>query len=378
MFVKSVSGSFCLLFLVALVGCAEDEPPEKAPITRPVKIFVVEGATADAIRTFPGIVDATQTAELAFRVGGLVEEILVREGDMVEQNQMLARLDPADYQLVKDDRQASFDNAKSNFERAKELIVDGNISRMDYDRMEASYRSSAAALSQAEKDLEYTVIHSPFRGRIAQRHVEKFEEVLAKQTIFILQDILQLDVIINVPESVVRMVSGAIGGKGGTALDAEVEKTRAFATFEGQAGQRFPLHPKEVATKADEQTQTFKATFTMDTPEQFTLLPGMTATVTLDMTALIGKKRSKWVPVRAVQADAGLEPRVWVLNPADMTVSPREVTIGRLSGGNIQILSGLAGGDEIVSVGAPYLAEGMRVSRMALSEQAVPRADDPS
>jgi RND family efflux transporter MFP subunit len=378
MFVKSVSGSFCLLFLVALVGCAEDEPPEKAPITRPVKIFVVEGATADAIRTFPGIVDATQTAELAFRVGGLVEEILVREGDMVEQDQMLARLDPADYQLVKDDRQASFDNAKSNFERAKELIVDGNISRMDYDRMEASYRSSAAALSQAEKDLEYTVIHSPFRGRIAQRQVEKFEEVLAKQTIFILQDILQLDVIINVPESVVRMVSGAIGGKGGTALDAEVEKTRAFATFEGQAGQRFPLHPKEVATKADAQTQTFKATFTMDTPEQFTLLPGMTATVTLDMTALIGKKRSKWIPVRAVQADAGLEPRVWVLNPADMTVSPSEVTIGRLSGGNIEILSGLEGGDEIVSVGAPYLAEGMRVSRMALSEQAVPRADDPS
>lgn len=378
MFVKSVRISGCLLLLVVLAGCGADEPPAKEPVTRPVKIFVVERATADAIRTFPGIVDATQSAELAFRVSGLVQEILVREGDMVEKDQVLARLDPADYELVEEDRQATFDNAKSNFERAKELIVDGNISRMDFDRMEASFRTSSAALSQAEKDLEYTVLNSPFRGRVAQRRVEKFEEVLAKQTIFTLQDIQQLDVIINLPESVVRMVRGNMASKGTMPQGEDVDNARAFVTFEGQAGQQFPLHPKEVATKADSQTQTFKATFTMDAPENFTLLPGMTATVTLDLTRLIGEKRSKWVPVRAVQADTGLRPRVWVLNPADMTVSPREVEIGRLSGGNIEITGGLAGGDEIVSVGAPYLAEGMRVSRMALTEQAVPRSDDPS
>ena len=61
-----------------------------------------------------------------------------------------------------------------------------------------------------------------------------------------------------------------------------------------------------------------------------------------------------------------------------MTVSSRSVSIGRMSGSMIEITDGLEGGEEIVSVGAPYLAEGMRVTRMAETEQAVPRAGDPS
>ena len=81
--------------------------------------------------------------------------------------------------------------------------------------------------------------------------------------------------------------------------------------------------------------------------------------------------------MRAVQADNGLEPRVWVLDPASMTVSSRAVEVGRMSGRSIQVTSGLDGGEEIVSVGAPYLAEGMRVTRMKMTEQAEPRADDP-
>jgi len=83
------------------------------------------------------------------------------------------------------------------------------------------------------------------------------------------------------------------------------------------------------------------------------------------------------VPVRAVQADSGLEPRVWVLDPQSMTVSSQKVTIGRMSADMIEVTSGLAGGEEIVAVGAPYLAEGMKVTRMAQTEQAVPRAGDP-
>ena len=84
----------------------------------------------------------------------------------------------------------------------------------------------------------------------------------------------------------------------------------------------------------------------------------------------------KWVPVRSVQGDNALKPRVWVLNADTMTVSSRSVEIGRMSGRSIQVLEGLDGDEEIVSVGGPYLAEGMLVTRMKLTEQAIPRADD--
>jgi multidrug efflux pump subunit AcrA (membrane-fusion protein) len=85
----------------------------------------------------------------------------------------------------------------------------------------------------------------------------------------------------------------------------------------------------------------------------------------------------KRVPVRAVQGDSSLKPRVWVLDPQTMTVSGQEVAIGRMSGDMVEVTDGLAGGEEIVAVGAPYLAQGMKVSRMALTEQAAPRAGDP-
>lgn len=359
-----------------LAACADSDPePPPAP-TRPVKTFVVSGGSEDARRTFPGRIDATQRAELAFRVSGQLQDILVKEGDLVQEGEVIARLDPTDYQLVYDDRKAVFDNAKANFERGKGLIADGNISRMDFDRMEAQFRTASANLSQAEKNLEYTVLTSPFAGRIARRWVENFEDVAAKQTVFTLQNINELDVIIDLPESVVRMVRGGVSDS--VAGNSRVESaTRAYARFEGRPDARFPLKPKEIATKADPQTQTFRATWTMQAPTEFTVLPGMTTTVELDMSSLIDRDSIRRVPVRAVQADSKLDARVWVLDPETMTVSSRDVTIGRMVGRSIEVTSGLEGGEEIVAVGAPYLAEGMKVTRMARSEQAVPRADDP-
>ena len=69
---------------------------------------------------------------------------------------------------------------------------------------------------------------------------------------------------------------------------------------------------------------------------------------------------------------------MWVLDGASMTVSSQAVVIGRMSGRMLEVTGGLNGGEEIVSVGAPYLAEGMKVTRMARTEQAQPRADDPA
>lgn len=368
-----------LILAVLLTACSAEEPIVDGPTSRPVKIFTVTGGTADGIRRFPALVDASKRAELAFRVSGKLQEILVREGDLVEQDQLVAKLDPTDFQIVVDDRQATFDNAQRNFARAKELIVDGNISRTDFDRMEAEFKTTQAAQNQAERELGYTELRAPFAGRIAQRRVENFEEVVAKQTVFNLQDVSSLDVIIDLPETVVRSIRGSTVRESVSARDAQSSgRVEAWVNFDDRAGTQFPLTVKEVATKADSQTQTFKVTFTMESPRDFNVLPGMTAQVQLDMSKLMAEDTSRWIPVRAVQADSGLAPRVWVLDAQSMTVSSREVEIGRMSGSSIEIIGGLEGGEEIVAVGGPYLSEGMRVTRMPDREQAIPRADDPA
>ena len=321
---------------------------------------------------------ASKRADLAFRVPGVLQQMLVKEGQTVKEGDLLAALDPTDFNIILEDRQALFDNAERNFTRAKELIVDGNISKLDYDRMEASFKTTRASLSAARQDLVYTELRSPFDGSIGQRLVENFEEVQAKQTVFRFQDNSQLDVLIDLPEALVRslrMEDEEIGEDGTTSA---AKLIKAYARFEGRGDTRFPLTIREVATKADSQTQTFRVTLTMPAPTEFRVLSGMTVTVGIDFASLMDADESKWVPLNAVQADSGLNARVWVVDESTMTVSSLPVTIGRMRERSIEVTSGLYGGEEIVSVGAPYLAEGMRVTRMKQTEQAKPRQGEAS
>jgi RND family efflux transporter MFP subunit len=371
---NSVLAISMLAALSACSGPQEELPP---PPVRPVKLFTVEGSDGAALRRFPGAISASQRAELSFRVNGVLQEILVKEGDQVKKGQVLARLDPTDYRIRVSDRQATFDSTEKNFNRAKELIQDGNISQTDYDRVEANFRTSEAALKLAKQDLAYTRLQAPFAGSIGRRDVENFEEIQAKQAIFQLQNVDQLDVAIDLSENLVRSLRRA--EKAGAASESEAASVvEAYASFEGKEADKFPLKIKEVSTKADTQTQTFRVTFTMPQPKGFAVLPGMTANVFLDLSRVTSTDTAKWVPIGAVVADSGLDAQIWVLDGKTMTVSARPVKIGRMSGANIEVNSGLTGGEEIVSVGAAYLAEGMQVSRMILTEQAEPRADDPS
>jgi len=367
----------CLALVASAVlsACGDKEPPAPEISSRPVKTFLVAGSEGGSERSFPGRIESSNRAELSFRVAGTVQDILVKEGDLVVEGQLLAKLDPTDYQTVVNDRQATFDNAERNFQRGKELVGDGFISRTEFDRLEANFKTSEAALTAAKQDLAYTELKAPFGGRVAKRYAEKFEEIGIKQPMFTLQDVDQLQVKVDLPESLIRSLRPS---QEVSEARSENTKVSAFVTFEGKPDQPFPLTIREISTRADPKTQTFEVTFNLPAPENFIVLPGMTATVTIDLSQVMqNADTTQWVPLNAVVADNALGARVWVLDPQTMTVSSVGVEVGRMQGDQVEILSGLDGGEEIVSVGAPYLAEGMQVTRMEESEQAEPRADDP-
>jgi RND family efflux transporter MFP subunit len=363
---------------LALAACGErgdGAPAETA--ARPVRTIVVGDSAGSELRRFPGRVEATQQAELSFRVAGQLREIRVREGDRVEAGGVIARLDPTDYETALADRQATFDNAERNYRRASELVESGSISRLDYDRMEAQFRSAEAALEQARNNLAYTELRAPFTGRIAQRLVENFEEVQARQPVFYLQGDQQLDVIIDLPETIIRQVRrGDAVEMDEDVASSDAARVRAWATFSDYPELQLPLSLREVATRADASTQTYRVTFSMPPPEAFTVLPGMTAEVAVDFSPLLSADQVFWLPAQAVQADASLAAQVWVYDSATGTVTARPVETGRLADDRIQVLSGLEGGEEIVAVGAPYLSEGMRVRPLPQLEQAEPRPGD--
>jgi len=375
MSIRSRAALIALIAAVLFQGCGSEDSEPQEQSARPVKTFVVAGGQALSERSFPGRIESTYRADLAFRVQGTVQDILVKEGDLVEQGQVLARLDPTDYETVVRDRQATFDNNERNFRRAEELVEDGFISRTEFDRLEANYRTAEAALASARQDLDYTVLRAPFSGRVAKRHVERFEEIGIKQTMFTLQDVQNLQVKIDVPEAMIRSLKPPAEAHASGEANEEV---RAFASFEGQGDRRFPLTFREISTRADPQSQTFEVTFDMPAPEDFIVLPGMTAAVTINLSDRVVDQGGRvWVPVDAVVADSELIARVWVLDAQAMTVSSTPVEVGRMEGSRIEVVAGLQGGEEIVSVGAAYLSEDMPVFRMETTEQAVPRSGDP-
>ena len=345
-----------------LAACEKQAPPQEteAPL-RPVKSVVVSGGGASGLRTFPGRVDASRQVELSFSVAGKIEELPAREGEAVKEGDMLAKLDPTDFQNEVNDQKARFDKAKSEFARAKELIKKGYIARQDYDALESTLRSATATLARANTDLGYTVLNAPFSGRIAQRYVENVTEVQAKERVMAVQDVETLEVKLDVPENVIRLVRRS---------DEDRKRVPVSVRFDGGGDKSFPLTFKEAATRADAQTQTFEVTFTLPAPTEVNLLPGMTVSVDVDLSKIQNTEGRFALPVSAVVGDIEKDPTVWVVDEESMTVIPKVVQLGSMAGGSINVTGGLEPGERVVVAGVSFLREGMKVRLLEDKEQA--------
>lgn len=349
-----------VIAVLSVYGCDQEGTVIVEQLPRPVKAYVIGGDEASEIRRLPARVFASQRADVSFRVPGLIVELPVKEGDVVKEGQLLARLDQKDFRTTVNDRQAKFDEAKANYDRGKELVKDGFISKMDFDRLESNYKTSKANLEQAKLDLSYTSLKASFGGQVAKRYVQKNEEVRKKMPIFALQNTGQLDIKFDVPE---RLLLGMRDFNERDDMSPEERPTTAYARFTSD-GQRYPLLYKEIATRADQQTRTFEATFVLDTPKGITVLPGMTAEVDIDLAVLYGSKDFEiLIPNTAVFADPDGSPRklVWVLDLEAMTIQSREVETGDLVGDRIRIVSGLKAGESVVSAGVHHLEDGQKV-----------------
>ena len=103
--VRKTAFSYCLLVtvgsMVVLSGCERPEV-ERAEVVRPVRILTIGDGNVGRSLSYSGQMRAGETAELGFEVPGRIIELPVNEGQQVNQGDMLARLDPADFQRTVD------------------------------------------------------------------------------------------------------------------------------------------------------------------------------------------------------------------------------------------------------------------------------------
>jgi len=298
-------------------------------------------------------VQGTQRVKLSFRVSGPLVELPINEGDSVEVGELLAQIDPRDFKVALEKARAEFEKAEADYKRYRDLYEDDAVPLADLDLYRANRDVAKSQLDNAKDNLDYTTLRAPFTGIIGEKFVNNYEYVRVEQEITSINDISMVEIVIDVPESIMATVK-----KG---MDLKLE-----ASFEAAPGKQFPLEVKEVATQADLATQTYKLTLIMPHPQGLSILPGMTASVEShlppkEIESFTGKSMIA-IPSIAVFPDEANRSFVWVVDPNNSTVHKREVQIGSVAGTeDIHITGGLTFGERIVIAGINHLREGMKV-----------------
>ncbi len=346
------------LAISGALGCAEEAPPAPDPV-RPVKILEISAGGSMGTVEFPGEIRAAQQAELAFEDAGKLLELLVRDGQEVSLDQVLARLDPRDFESIRDVENAMLAKAEADFSRIKALYDADIASQQEFDAARSQFEIARANADRALKNLEDdAVITAPFAGTVAKVYVENFQNVQAKEIIVLLQDTSSLEVAVAIPETAFART------RRGTSEEERNAVLQPMVFVSSVEGRSFPAKVREFSPTADPTSRTYEAVVSIQSPSDITLLPGMTASVRVN--ALAGGTESGGsiqIPARSALADEQGNAYVWKVDRSSMQASRAAVELGALTGDSVTVTSGLASGDWIAVSGVHQLREGMRVRR---------------
>lgn len=356
------------------MGKVSEAEPE---VIRPVRTVSLKGGGDGAKRYF-GTVQGARRVDLSFRVSGPLKQVLVEKGASVKKGDLLAAIDPRDFQTqlkqaqgAQAQAQAQYNDASANFKRYDNLYKKQIVAASAHDAYKARLEVSRSALRSAEartaaakdalKDVE---LHAPFDGIIADRMVENFQDVTAKQPVIRLQDISTLDIVFGLPENDVLLAPLPASAD----LKALVKDTQSYsmeARFDAVPSRAFPVRLKEFAAQADPSTNTYPVTVTLPQPDDVRVLPGMAATVTVRFSASETSSEDRYlVPATAVLNEGGDRCFLWRFEEGQVRRVP--VTTSAPHDDGMLEVSGpdLRGGDRIVAVGVHFLRDGQKVRLM--------------
>ncbi len=342
--------SFAVMAALLLTGCdetsAQAEATAHSAMPKVVRVESVDARDRQVTHRFSGRVEAVQTIDLSFRVAGRLAKLSVKEGHVVKKGDLIAALDPTDFERAVREAKVGLNLAQQEYERAVKLRERGAVAEKTLDQAKATRDLAAVALDDAQQDVAYTRLVAPFDALITKRLAENFTNVAAGSQVVRIQDVTEIQIDVDAPE----------------ALLSQVEKSEVItleAEFPALPDVRFPLEYREHSSEPNAVTQTYRVTLAMPQQDGLRVLPGMTASVFVTLATKGGDAVS--VPLTAVAADENKVFFVWVYDQGAKTVSKRAVTIGPVGDGVVPVLSGLNGGEEIVTAGVSRLHEGMSV-----------------
>ncbi|NEW90583.1 efflux RND transporter periplasmic adaptor subunit [Rhodopseudomonas sp. BR0M22] len=357
--------------VVSLAGCGDGKQAGADQQTPPVAVSVVAVApeTLRIVSDLPGRIAPTRIAEVRPRVSGIIVERVFKQGTVVQQGDVLYRLDPAPFQVRVASAKAALQRAVATrtlaaqqAERQTRLKDRDVTTGQLYDKAvaelaqaEADEASARAGLQAAELDLQYTEVRAPITGRIGRALITEgaLFTVGGSESLATIQqlDPVYADFTQSANELLELKHAAQRSAKPGDAIEAEVR-----LRFDN--GTNYAYRGRLLFSEASVDATTGQVTLRGEFPNpDGDLLPGMYVRVLL----VQGEQANVLaVPDRALRRDPGGQAQLYVVS-ADRKAELRPVTPSRLLDGRWIIASGLKAGDAVIVQGFQALSPGASV-----------------
>lgn len=365
---------FFALAVLALLSACQRAAEATAPEVRPVRVKQIDTSAVDGMVMLTGTVQAQTEINQSFRIDGRLIERAVDVGDNVRPGQLIARLDPQNEEsaLLSARAQLAGANAqlveaRANYNRMAELVVEDAVSRAQFDQAKALLQSAEAQVlavqgqvNLAQNRLSYTRLFADVAGVVTARGPEPGEVVSAGRMIVQVAQDGARDAVFDVPAQIKDAapldpkiaVSRGRDGKPGDKADSSRDLSVALA-----------MNPKvtavgrvrEVAPRADPVTGTFAVRVRLINPPAAMRL-GSTVTGRMRLDAPPGIALPSAALMRAEGKTA-----VWVVDTKAGTVSLRNIAVSAADATSVQVASGLSVGDVVVTAGVQALRPGQKV-----------------
>jgi multidrug efflux system membrane fusion protein len=340
--------------------------PRSAPTTT-VGVGTAEQVDLPVTLEAIGTVNAAATVTVRPQVSGVFRELLFTEGQLVKAGQVMAVIDPSQFQMAvmqatgqRQRDEAQLDNARLTLQRYRTLLSQDSIARQDVDtqaalvrQLEGTVVADRAAEGTAKLNLGYTRVVAPISGRVGLRSVDVGNIIGPNDAngIAVITQVSPIDVQFAIPQDRVPEVQQGLnqGGKNAKMTVVALDRTRATVLDEGSF--------YALDNQVDVQTGTVKAKARFRNAE-LTLFPSQFVNVKMLLRTIQG---AVVIPVNALRNSSSGD-YVYVLDPQARTVAMRKVKRGQATVDKVQIVSGLQAGEQVITEGADRLKDGDKVT----------------
>lgn len=368
---------FAIFFLLFSFMSCEEKPVASIERIRPIKYDKVELTTAVETYTFSGVAKAQNETSLSFKVGGTLSAVNVKLGEKVKRGQLIATINPADYNIQTNQAVSQKEGAIANAKAAEAQLIS---SKSTYDRVAQLYESNSVALSEyqqakaaldaaqaqfdaanaqittsdqqlraASNQVSYTRLVSPMDGVITAVQVMANEVANAGTPIAKVSSLGRPEIEVGVPEVVINKLT--IG-------------QQAMVSFPSLEGESFAAEVVEISFASVKST-TYPVTLKIINAEE-NVRPGMAAEVDFILGAANETTENKLVaPLKAIAS--GTEGNyafklVTDQEPGVYSAKRVDVVLGPITEEGYSIIQGLSAGDLVAVAGLRSLYDGKKVT----------------